>query len=117
MALAATCACTLLPRRCGLAMARPETRRSVARCRQRLVVHASVATGPPGDDASDSLSASFAKELEKRDMASAAAAEVEHSNEFDGNALLQVIQDRSASLLWLSSSLLDSMMHAASYYA
>jgi hypothetical protein len=57
-------------------------------------VHASVATGPSGDDASDDLSATFAKELEKRDMASAAAAEAKHSNEFDGNALLQVILDR-----------------------
>lgn len=57
-------------------------------------MRASVATGPPGDDGANDLTASFAKELEKREMASAAATEAEHAEEFDGSALLQVIQDK-----------------------
>ena len=104
--LAAPCACAALggqPHHSSWPSARPEVRQAAARTRrQRLAVHASIATGPPsggGGDNSDDLLASFRQELEKRDIASAAAAEAEHAVEFDGSALLQVIQDRSVQTL------------------
>lgn len=95
MALAASCTCGALGLRHSLPAVHPDPRRPATARRQRLAAHASVARGPPsGDDGSDDLTARFAKELEKRDLASAAAAEVEHAIQFDGSALLQVIQDR-----------------------
>jgi hypothetical protein len=57
-------------------------------------VDASVATGPPGDDGPDDLTASFAEELQRRSMASAASMEADDATDFDGSALLQVIQDK-----------------------
>lgn len=97
MALAASCMCAsigLHRRSCGIASARPCSLQLCAPAIRAVLVHASVATGPPGDDGTDDLTASFAKELQKRDMASAAAAEAEHASAFDGSALLQVIQDK-----------------------
>ena len=58
------------------------------------MVYATVATGPEGDDAPDDLTASFAEELQRRSMASAASMEADHATDFDGSALLQVIQEK-----------------------
>ncbi len=72
---------------------RPDARQAAVPNRLRLVPSA-VSLGPEGDGGSDDLTASFMKELEKRDMEFAAAAEAKHASEFDGNALLQVLLDR-----------------------
>ena len=102
MALASSWPCTCLPAAapCRFSLRQIPGHGSAHRSRQNrscTAIRASVATGPEGEDAPD-LSASFRAELEKRDMASATATEMEHSQGFDGEALLQAIQEKCASL-------------------
>jgi hypothetical protein len=97
MALAASGICELSSMRSNLlagASLRPCTVQPCRASRRLLPVYASVAAGPPGDQGSDDLTASFAEELQRRSMASAASMEADHATDFDGSALLQVIQDK-----------------------
>lgn len=93
MAQLAACQGPLVPHRHGrLVTAQPPL--AISSRRRNFTVHAATALGGNGDESPGDLSAVFRAELEKRDMAQAAATESDTAHEFDGEALLQVIQDR-----------------------
>ena len=97
MALAASCICELGRLRSHYPAGARVQSCSIQPCiaaRRSVLVYASVATGPEGDDAPDDLTASFAEELQRRSMASAASMEADHATDFDGSALLRCIQDK-----------------------
>ncbi len=72
----------------------------VVRGVQRIhrVGRARAAVTDGGESGPDDLSSSFARELAKREQRQSAASEAEEAQDFDGGALLQLLQDRHGSL-------------------